>query len=155
MNTHRDPVPQAVAADKIWEVVEPLGDHGGMRRIQICERTHLTRNQFENGKAGIRDHKARAEGKPFIYDGTVYAVTSDPARCAEAAIFQLRRVDSQLRRLKSSTFDPLTPEVRGRDAALTYSAAKIESMLEEMTLLNKLGFSATSPEFVELLGKPH
>ncbi|MBF6412933.1 hypothetical protein [Nocardia cyriacigeorgica] len=153
MNIDKDPVPQAEAADRIWAVVEPTGDYGGLRRNQICEQTQLTRSQFENGKAGIRDHKARDEGKAFIYDGDVYAATTVPARCAKAAILQLRRVDKQLRRMKSSTFEPLAPEVRAQDPALTYAVAKIESTVAEMTLLHELGFSPSSPQFQTIVGK--
>lgn len=151
MTADQDPVTRTDAADLIWAVVEPTGDHGGLRRQQICELTRLTRSQFENGKIGIRDHKAQDEGKPFIYDGDVYAVTTDPGRCAKAILLQLKRFDGQLRRIRSSSYAPLTPEVAARDAALTYAIAKIESWLAEMILLRETGFSVSSSRLKENL----
>lgn len=151
--TNRDPVTRADAADRIWAVVEPTGDYGGLRRVEICDQTHLTRSQFENGKVGIREHKALDEGKCFIYDGDVYAVTRDPGRCAKALVHQLKAMDGQLRRLRSSSYGPLDEETRGRDAALTFAVAKIESMLAEMIILREIGFSASAKRFEEVTGK--
>lgn len=106
--------------------------------------TRLTCSQFENGKIGIREHKAQDEGRCFIWDGDVYAVTTDPGRCAKAILLQLKMFDGELRRIRSASYAPLTPEVAARDAALTYAIAKVESWLAEMILLRETGFSVSS-----------
>lgn len=138
-----DPMPAAIAADKVWEVVEAAGEVG-MRGADIQELAHLKRSQFENGKAQARDYKALEEGKGFVYDGDVYVVTRDPGRCATGLALRLRSIDRQLQRLHSSTCAPLADEVVNSDPALRYLKRQVEAMMDNMKIMRESGFSPTS-----------
>jgi hypothetical protein len=120
------------------------GEDGGIRRQEILNQTHLTRSQFENGKVGIREHKAMDEKKCFIYDGDVYACTTDPGRCANALIHQLKMIDSQFRRMRTSAYGPLPPDVVSSNAELSYLETKVESMLADTKVMRETGYFATS-----------
>lgn len=138
-----DPMPAAIAGDKVWEVVEATGETG-LRGPDVQDQAHIKRSQFENGKVQVREFKAREEGKCFVYDGDVYVVTTDPARCAMGLALRLKSIDRQLRRLHSSICAPLAEEVVNSDPALRYLKRQLEAMMDNMELMRKSGFSPTS-----------
>jgi len=138
----RDPMPRVRAADAVWEVVAQAGETG-LRSSEILERQHLTRGQFENGKAHIRDYKAVDEGASFVYDGDVYVVTRDPGRCALALTIRLSSIDKQLRRLHDSICRPLGKDLDA-DPTLRYLDRQILAMLDNMAVMRQAGHSPTS-----------
>lgn len=138
-----DPLPRAEAADRIWSVVEPMGETG-LRGADIRELASLKRGQFENGKVQIREHKAAEEGKSFVWDGDVYVTTTDPGRCAKALALRLRSIDRQLNRMYESTCRPLDDEIILNHPALRYLRGQISAMRDNLEVLRKTGYSSTS-----------
>lgn len=147
MNNRPDPLPASEAANRVWSAVEAAGD-AGMRGADIRDTQHLTRSQFENGKAHVRDHRCAEEGKCFLYDGDVYAVTRDPGRSAQSMALKMRSIDRQLARLHKSACAPIADDGVS-DAAFRYIKRQLEAMIDNLTIMRDSGYSIHSKRIRE------
>lgn len=147
MNTQRDPMPAAKASNRVWTAVEEAGE-AGLRGTDICESKHLTRSQFENGKAHARDYRCLDEGKCFVYDGDVYVVTQDPGRAAQSMLLKMRSIDKQLTRLHKSACAPIADEAIS-DEAFRYVKRQLDAMIDNLTIMRESGYSANSKRIRE------
>ncbi|MEV8609619.1 hypothetical protein AB0383_17100 [Amycolatopsis sp. NPDC051373] len=142
MNNHHDPMPAAEAANRVWSAVVAAGDVG-IRGTQIRETMRLTRSQFENGKAHVRDYRCADEGTCFVYDGDVYATTRDPGRSAQSMALKMRSIDKQLTRLHKSACAPIADDGVS-DAAFRYVKRQLEAMIDNLTIMRETGYSINS-----------
>lgn len=142
MNSHPDPLPAAEAANRVWSAVVAAGETG-IRGSEICDTQHLTRSQFENGKAHVRDYRCAEEGKCFVYDGDVYAATRDAGRCAQSMSLKMLSIDRQLVRLHKSACAPIADEGVSNEA-FRYIKRQLEAMIDNLTIMRESGYSIHS-----------
>lgn len=142
MSRERDPLPASEAASRVWAAVEPTGETG-MRGVDIRDAAQLTRSQFENGKAHLRDYRTIDEQKCFAYDGDVYVITRDAGRCARAMAIKMQSIDNQLIRLHKSVCAPISDDT-DLDPGFRYLQRQLEAIMENLKILREAGYAARS-----------
>jgi len=144
MMAHRDPMSKFLAAEKAWNAVEAAGEDGLIAQ-QIMEQTRLTRSQFENGKAHIRECVAKDMGRSFFYDGNVYVATTEGGRCALGLVIRLNAVDMQLARTFEAICVPLGQAVETHPT-VKYLRDQLVAMRGNLDMARELGFLPHSPK---------
>jgi hypothetical protein len=129
-------------AEEIWRLVHQTGDAGALREY-LLENAGCTPSQFETAKGYIRDVTALAEREAFLLVRGVYLTTTDANRCAEYVGWRLRRIDRELRRMRTGAIDPLGPSAQDH-LVLAYYQDEIAHMLKAVDRMRALGFPVTA-----------
>ncbi|HEX3779000.1 MAG TPA: hypothetical protein VHX38_04995 [Pseudonocardiaceae bacterium] len=140
----RDPMSKFLAAEKVWNAVAAAGENG-ISGQEVMDQTGLTRSQFENGKAHIRDCVAKDMGQSFLYDGDVYVATTEPGRCALGLVIRLSAVDAQLKRTFESICAPLG-DAADSHPTVKYLRDQLVAMRGNLDMARELGFLPNSPK---------